>query len=759
MALVKDKKRFNFASQIGVRRSTAFDTQMAQVQRNNEIVSRTLTDFINDSLGSTKEIEEARGRELAKTTGINYEVFEYEDADGVMQSVKLPVGYQTPESLLTTSFASLTFNEEIADRYYKKTLSDAFDIIQTEELKVKNNVDPRDTLSNVIRNYRNVTSEPLGIIAESLPKELREAYDLDVLKQLKSSESQIGTKYINRRSSYNTAKANAEIKQMGEMIRFSVIQQPDVFKERIETQVKNIEKLAAKKDPKALAWLDTNENFVKEIIQFNKDNHVYFNTDDSNELNIEQSFRNASELELLARGGKPSATLYNFNTGQNETKTFNELLPASKYSEEFRNEVGTQATSLRSALQTRASNIANEKNFSNKLDLSLRQERPYFTKAEKKQLRTKLEDVNSSEFQDLISAFLIEYPEATPDGVLTDPKTQFQFYTFMSQATGVLPNNIITPILSILDQPDKESIQQLINNPVNQLLFRNKYINPSSGKTQNYNGINYLGTITQEQEQKLYTLRDYMQSGLSSERASISFMEKYGRDFQRLSNDEIVQKYNHIIPDAEYGSKKMSTLKNAIHDEIINKLDDNFNGMFQNDPLMQGKVFSTIMEEVLTQFEYGQNIKSLDVVVEQAYDKFIQDGNITPSQFGVSQTLYNTQDFDENARYIMMYAPENYLGDMTENKEKFVQGIKNKMKEMGVLNLSDVQGGRLVKFAKKLKPENFGSYIRLMPLRLYTPRPDADQIYDLVFVDENYPQPLSIGIRFTMQELREINDN
>ncbi|MEK9738454.1 MAG: hypothetical protein VW438_01860, partial [Euryarchaeota archaeon] len=652
------------------------------------------------------------------------------------------------------------FEEEMTERYVNSIMSSAESIIEQEKIKSKNNINPTMPLGNAINSFRMTTSEPLGALKESIPKELNEAFDLEIIKYMRRAETELGNTYIGNKKSYETTKTTFAISNLNDTLKFLPIQDPDTFEERVSKQIREIEILASHNNPKALAWLSENQELAKEAIQFNKQISPYFNIDDSNEINVEYSFNNAVQFEMLLRGVQSSGEFYNFKTQQTEKLNLKDVLSSDKYSQDFRQTASNQATSVRQLLASRIDSIKSANDFAYKLDKSIALDRPYFTNSDKKKLRTQFDNPNSEEFKQLFQSFTNVYGQTTMEQFVNDPEKQAQFYTYMGQATGVIPESQKTLVLATLDQPDQESIKQLMLSSRNQIMFKNKYIDPKTNKDYIYNGINYLGSISEDQRQKLITLKNYLQSGLSPDRASIAFMEKYSGDFEQLNNEQILSKYNHIIPDASYGAKKISTLKNAIQEEILDQLaGSEFDIKYTSDPLIQGKLFQTIMDQTMMHFQYGQNVKSLTAIVQEEFDRFKQDGNITVSQFGVSQSFYNTEDFESDAVYLMTYAPERYIPNMEENKQKFVDAIQERMEFQGVQNLSDIQAGRLIAYADKLLPENLGEELRLMPIRLLTSRPDLDQIYELVLVTPDNPTPLPIGKRFTMKQLKDINDN
>lgn len=760
MTLERGQKKTRFQAQIGVNRGKAFDVASQQVAENNRILSNALTNYINYSYENLKNVEEQTGKELAKTTAINYKNYKYIDSDGIEQEVQVPVNYKTPEALLQTTFSANTYEEEMTERYVNSIMSSAENIIEQEKIKSKNNINPTMPLGNTINSFRMTTSEPLGALKESIPKELNEAFDLEIVKYMRRAETELGNTYIGNKKSYETTKTTFGISNLNDTLKFLPIQDPDTFEERVNKQVREIEILASHNNPKALAWISENKELAQEAIQFNKQISPYFNIDDSNEINVQYSFNNAVQFEMLLKGVQSSGEFYNFKTQQTEKLNLNDVLSSNKYSQNFRQTASNQATSVRQLLASRIDSIKSANDFSYKLDKSIALDRPYFTNSDKKKLRTQFDNPNSEEFKQLFQSFTNVYGETTMEQFVNDPEKQAQFYTYMGQATGVIPDSQKTLVLATLDQPDQESIKQLMLSSRNQIMFKNKYIDPKTNKDYIYNGINYLGSISEDQRQKLITLKNYLQSGLSPDRASIAFMEKYSGDFEQLNNEQILSKYNHIIPDASYGAKKISTLKNAIQEEILDQLaGSEFDIKYTSDPLIQGKLFQTIMDQTMMHFQYGQNVKSLTAIVQEEFDRFKQDGNITVSQFGVSQSFYNTEDFESDAVYLMTYAPERYIPNMAENKQKFVDAIQERMEFQGVQNLSDIQGGRLIAFAEQLLPENLGEELRLMPIRLLTSRPDLDQIYELVLVTPNSPTPLPIGMRFTMKQLKDINDN
>ena len=105
-----------------------------QISASGFQLSDTIRKYAEDQTTLTKAYEEKRAKKLAAGVEILFDDVTYTGADGIERTRQIAKGYKTPENLIGTSWAAVTFDEEAAKVYTEQAIATANTILNEEKL-------------------------------------------------------------------------------------------------------------------------------------------------------------------------------------------------------------------------------------------------------------------------------------------------------------------------------------------------------------------------------------------------------------------------------------------------------------------------------------------------------------------------------------------------------------------------------------------------------------------------------------------------
>ena len=117
MAFEFQKSRSFNPAEIRVNRGDQLKRSSQSIAQSEFSLSESTRRFVDNQTEKTKVYEQNRAKKLAAGAEIIFEDVTYTGADGIERTRKLAKGYKTPENLIGTSWAAVTFDEEVAKVY------------------------------------------------------------------------------------------------------------------------------------------------------------------------------------------------------------------------------------------------------------------------------------------------------------------------------------------------------------------------------------------------------------------------------------------------------------------------------------------------------------------------------------------------------------------------------------------------------------------------------------------------------------------
>jgi len=345
------------------KQSRSFNPAEIQVNRGNQLgrasqtaaqsgfaLSESTRRFVDQQTALTKDYEQKRAKKLAAGAEIVFEDVTYTGADGIERTRKLATGYKTPEKLLSTSWAAVTFDEEVVKVYTDAAINTANSILnQEKEIMQQNSTftqSPAETTAMFDANIQ----EPLDQLRSTIPNEMRAIFENKVKQNVEQTRAVIANRQFEKVKQYNTARFNKIATDFESQFGSLWAGDPEEGLKLLEELKTEAEQKELKQVAGAHIWINSLYPAYKNMFDAGKEAQRFLDIDYSSSDSLAVAHSNLKNLELLLNFQNQSIPLLN-NDGKIETVTLKSLGLDGKDNQIARNKVMTTLAKQRGLLK------------------------------------------------------------------------------------------------------------------------------------------------------------------------------------------------------------------------------------------------------------------------------------------------------------------------------------------------------------------------------------------------------------------------
>ena len=253
---------------------------------------------INDQLNKYIVSEEKEGAKLGKSAEIVYEDVTYYDDKGTKKTHKIARSYETPENLISTSWAANKFQEEVEANYLNAMVSSASTIIEDEKNLSKLNTNFGTTVAEATGVFDNNINPALDMLRQSVPDQYAAVFDFKVNALKGSARTELANKQLGKLEQLNEARANASESSFENQQFTRVLTNPDLAQIALDEETDKQLVFGVKGSLTGFTFKDRKDGH-QNTINFGKGFSPYLETNYANSKSVAISLENIDGALLL----------------------------------------------------------------------------------------------------------------------------------------------------------------------------------------------------------------------------------------------------------------------------------------------------------------------------------------------------------------------------------------------------------------------------------------------------------------------------
>ena len=284
-----------------------------QISASGFQLSDTIRKYAEDQTTLTKAYEEKRAKKLAAGVEILFDDVTYTGADGIERTRQIAKGYKTPENLIGTSWAAVTFDEEAAKVYTEQAIATANTILNEEKLISKEQSTFTMTPVEVTTMFDANIQEPLDKLRDTIPDEMKAIFELGVKKNVESVRTKIANEQLTKVKNYNIAYMNNKFNNYEAMFGSYFAGDPDEGLQKLDELKEEAEYKQMKNVPSAHIWVNSLYPQYKNMLEAGKEINKFINIDYEDTDSLATAHSNIKGIEILFNLQSQKVPLINAN--------------------------------------------------------------------------------------------------------------------------------------------------------------------------------------------------------------------------------------------------------------------------------------------------------------------------------------------------------------------------------------------------------------------------------------------------------------
>ena len=578
MAFEFQKTRSFNPAEIRVNRGDQLKRSSQSIAQSEFSLSESTRRFVDNQTEKTKVYEQNRAKKLAAGAEIIFEDVTYTGADGIERTRKLAKGYKTPENLIGTSWAAVTFDEEVAKVYADAAVTTANSIINQEKEIMQQNSTFTQSVAETTAMFDANIQEPLDKLRETIPDEMKTIFEFAVKKNTDQTRAVIANRQFEKVKSYNTARFNKIAVDFENQFGSLWAGDPEEGINLLEDIKIQAEQQELKQVAGAHIWLNSLYPAYKRMFEAGGQAQKFLQIDYESADSIAVGHSNIKNLELLLNFQDQKVPLVD-NEGNIQNVTLKDFGLDGKDNQIARGKVMSVLAKQRGLLTDLYTTSKKQDKISSYIENTRRLQAggqdhtvdPNSLKAEGDYIyaASQLDQAGSKLNKELVAEFMNEYPNVTPtidaDNILVSDQAGAykQWVAAKYHIIGAQAHREVVGFAQNITGKSQEEIVGLKGDIVNFLSkesFRNAtgaIYRTDKGKTIYTSLINKLPNMNDDQEREMANLISAVRITNTAEEAADLY----------IRNRVVAPRVNNDFFKSTYG-EEIGTITNEINDIV-----------------------------------------------------------------------------------------------------------------------------------------------------------------------------------------------
>ena len=644
MAFKKEQRTTFNPATIQVNRGQGARQLASAIGEQGSTYSAGVNNFIKNRLAEMEEKEKKLGEKLGKQLEIVYQDKTYTDSEGNTRTHKVATNYKTPENLLTTSWSTVTFDDQAADTYAKAIVQNANQILDDEKLILKQKSRLDQTVAEHIAVYDKNIQPAIDALLSTVDPQMRGIVEADIRENARVRRTDLANSHLKRVKNYRSSQSQFIQSNWKDIAPGLLISNLDEYKKQLAIVTKSMRENAFQDDDIARFWIENELNSYQLLADTGKTLQSYLQHDPTSQSSMARVGQNITTLRMLINNPGQQITLID-QDGNKKNFTGKDL--------GFGSVDGITGTKLDGFLRehnTFLSNMYDQSGTAQRnmeiISLNEATGQPQnLTKKEYENYSQAISNWDSAESEKLIAAYAahgqkINRAEITAEYLQNNLEEQSNYWQWVANTQGVLPvgmSKLITEGMSDImsDNGESDKVLDMVSSPAFTMVA-NSIIKTKEGNYKTRNIIDYL-PIGEKEKEEFYILQGYINSNSKDLNKGVDL---YVANKRKRDDKNGYTYANYTEVNSAYKNKNGATALD-LKDQIVQHVQEEWSDIIGYTDValsttFQNKIMNTVIDKMRTHsYNVGTSGDVENMVLKAGYD-LLYNGNFGESKYMTS---------------------------------------------------------------------------------------------------------------------------